>query len=142
MNRFAHSADDSLKTIDLNEILDFVAALSRRFASMRGITLELKPPGSPVTITTLPFFLENIIWLCLNLSMDAVGREKTVGLITEEAEKGPQIRFTGLGALADALNHGFPPEAEKALLGALKAELAADVRAEELVLCLPRDIGR
>ena len=142
MNRFAHSVDDSVKTVDLKEILDFVATLSARLASMRGITLELKPATSRVTITTIPFFLENIIWLCLNVSMDAVGREKTVGLVAEEWEKGPRIRFTQLEGLADTLTDRFPADPEKALLGALKAELAVDFRAEELVLYLPRDIGR
>ena len=142
MNRFAHSVDDSVKTVDLKEILDFVATLSARLASMRGITLELKPATSRVTITTIPFFLENIIWLCLNISMDAVGREKTVGLVAEESEKGLRIRFTQLEGLADTLADRFPADPEKALLGALKAELAVDFRAEELVLYLPRDIGR
>ncbi|MEJ2223013.1 MAG: sensor histidine kinase, partial [Desulfobacterales bacterium] len=40
MNRLAHSIDESIKTIDLNNILELLVALSDRFASMRGVDLQ------------------------------------------------------------------------------------------------------
>ncbi|MBW1796913.1 MAG: sensor histidine kinase, partial [Deltaproteobacteria bacterium] len=73
MNRFAHSVDESSKSVNLSDVVEFVAALSGRFASMRGVTVEPKPAAVPVTITTNPFFLENLIWLCLDFAMDAAG---------------------------------------------------------------------
>jgi signal transduction histidine kinase len=36
MNRFAHSADEPLKNIDLGETLELITAIAQRVASMRG----------------------------------------------------------------------------------------------------------
>ena len=61
MNRFAHSVDEGVKSIDLGETLALVTALSERFATMRGITLDLKTPSKGITLRTNPFFLINLI---------------------------------------------------------------------------------
>jgi len=141
MNRFAHSIDDSVKSVELGEVLKLMAALSERFASMRGITLEMNPPSSPVAITTDPFFLNHLLWRCVDFAMNAAGQGKTVGLLTEETENGPRIRFTRLEGLAEAPAGTFPAQGEKDLLDALKAELRVDAEAGELVLALSRDIS-
>ncbi len=142
MNKFAHSVDESVKSVELGEILELVASLSGRFASMQGVTLEPNPPAKPVRITTRPFFLETLVWLCLDFAIGAAGGGKTVGLVTEETGNGAQIRFTRLEGLAEAAMDTFPTEREKSLLGVLKAELSADVGAGELVLTLSGDIDR
>ena len=59
MNRFAHSVDEPLRQADLNDTLGLMATLSKRFASMRGVTLELEPPSRQVPVVTNPFFLQN-----------------------------------------------------------------------------------
>ena len=140
MNRFAHSIDESSKSVNLGDIVDFVATLSRRFASMRGVTLETKPTAVPVTINTSPFFLENLIWLCLDFAMDAAGDGNTIDIVTEKTENGAQVRFMQVEDLAKAPLDKFPAEREKALLDGLKADFVADVEAGELVIILPRHI--
>ena len=140
MNRFAHSVDESSKSVNLSDIVEFVAALSNRFASMRGVTLEPKPTAVPVTITTNPFFLENFIWLCLDFAMDAAGEGNTIDIITEKTENGAQVRIMHVEDLAKAPLDRFPAEREKALLDALKAGLTVKLEAGELVITLPRDI--
>jgi len=140
MNRFAHSVDESSKSVNLGDIVEFVAALSGRFASMRGVTIQPKPTEVPVKITTNPFLLENLIWLCLDFAMDAAGEGNTIDIITEKTENGAQVRFMQVEDLAKAPLDRFPAEREKALLDRLKAELVADVGAGELVITLPRDI--
>ncbi|MCJ7686495.1 MAG: hypothetical protein MUO68_19615, partial [Desulfobacteraceae bacterium] len=140
MNRFAHSVDESSKSVNLSDIVEFVAALSGRFASMRGVTVEPKPTAVPVTITTNLFFLENLIWLCLDFAMDAAGEGNTIDIITEKTENGAQVRIMQIKSLTRAAVDKFPAERETALLDALKADFVADVGAGELVITLPRDI--
>ena len=142
MNRFAHSVDESGRNIDVGELLEFVAALAGRFAFMRGVTLKTEPPAGRVTISKNPFFLENLVWLCLDFAMDAAGGGKNIDLITEEKENSVLIRLTRLEGLAEAQTNTFPAEQEKALLGVLKAELVANVEAGELVISPSRDMGR
>lgn len=140
MNRFAHSIDESSKSVNLGDIVEFVTTLSRRFASMRGVTVEPKPAESPVMIMTSPFFLENLIWLCLDFAMDAAGEGNTIDIVTEKTENGAQVRFMQVEDLAKAPLDKFPAEREKALLDGLKADFVADVEAGELVIILPRHI--
>jgi signal transduction histidine kinase len=140
MNRFAHSVDESLKSVNLGDVVGLIATLSGRLASMRGVTVEPKPAEVPVTINTNPFFLENLIWLCLDFAMDAAGAGNTIDIITVKTENGAQIRFMQVEDLAKAPPDKFPTEREKALLDLLKADLSADVEVGELVITLPRDI--
>ena len=140
MNMFAHSVDESVKSINLSDVVELMTALSCRFASMRGVTVEPKPAALPVTITTNPFFLENLIWLCLDFAMDAAGPGNTIDIITVKTENGAQIRFARVEDLAKAPLDKFPSEREKALLDTLKADLVSDVGAGALVITLPRYI--
>ena len=140
MNTFAHSIDESAKSIDLSDFLDFAQALFARFAVMRGIALESKPSESSLMITTSPFFLLNLTWLCLELAMDAAGSGKAVGLNARKTDTGAQIRFMGLKTLGEVLTGEFPGEKEKPLLELLKAEIEIEQERGEIMLNLPGDI--
>mgnify|MGYP000141500797 FL=1 len=132
MNRFAHSVDDPLRQADLNDTLGLMAALSGRFASMRGVTLELEPSSAQVSMITNPFFLQNLIWLCLDFAMGCSGPGKTVALKAERMENGARIRFSKLQELATGNTGSFPEERVKALLQALNADLLMDREHGEL----------
>lgn len=141
-NTFAHSVDESVRQIDLGELLSLLVALSSRFASMRGVTLELKPPQSPVSIITNQFFLENLVWLCLDFAMDAAGGGKTVVLSTEKTGNVALITLAVLEGLLGASEIMFPGKREEDLIGALQGELTAVRDTGEIILTLPADIGR
>ncbi len=72
LNRFAHSADHFSGEIDLNESLGFVVALSERFAAMAGVSFEHMEDGRTVPLNTTPFFLHNLLWLCINFAIEVV----------------------------------------------------------------------
>ena len=141
MNRFAHSTDESLKSVDLNEILELAVVLSNRLASMRSVTLKPKPQESPVKIRTSPFFLMNLIWLCLDFAMDRVGDGKIVELATQKTETGAQLRFGRLEGLTEAPLNTFPTEPEKSLLDLLKAELVVSAEKKEIVVRIAGNIN-
>lgn len=136
MNKFAHSVDEPLKSIDIGEAAALVLALSGRLAAMRGVALEVCQPPAPIMIHTNPFFFQNLLFLCLDFSMDAAGSGKTVLLRIEGAHKDGRVSFTGLGGLEGCQGKGFPGEREKALLRVLGAGLTFDARAGEMVLTL------
>lgn len=142
MNRFAHSIDESAKTIDLSDFLEFANTLFARFAVMRGVALEPESGESSLMISTSPFFLLNLIWLCLDFAMDAVGSGKAVGLGVRKTDIGAQISFTRLKALKDVHTGEFPGEKENILLELLKAEIEVEQERGEIVLKLPGDMPR
>jgi signal transduction histidine kinase len=138
MNKFAHSADEPLMSVDLGEILELLADLSGRSASIRGVTLEPESTGSSARITINPFLLENLVWLCLDFAMDMAGKGKSIRLIAEKTEDGGRIRFTQLEALGEPPADKFPGEVEKAFLAALKAQITKDVNGREIVLTISK----
>jgi len=142
MNRFAHSADASSQTIDLNDVIELLAALSSRFAALRGITLNPKLNQSPMTIRTSPFLLMNLLWLCLDFAMTAAGDDKVIELVTQKADAGIQIRFKRVACLAEGALQPFPAEREKHLLDLLKAELEVSTGNQEIVVRIAEDIQK
>jgi C4-dicarboxylate-specific signal transduction histidine kinase len=142
MNRLAHSVDESIKTIDLNDILELLVALSHRFAAMRDVTVDPKLGESPIMVRTSPFLLMNLLWLCLDFAMDAAGEDEIVELVTQKTEAGIQVFFKRLGGLAEAPLKPFPAEPEKRLLDLLRAELEVSAENQEIVIRLAGDIDR
>ena len=140
MHRLAHSLDDSVKTIDLNDILELLVALSDRFASLRGVAVQPQMHKEPLKIKTAPFFLLNLLWLCLDFALDAAGQEKTIELITQKTDAGVDVFFKGLGGLGNDQLKPFPAEPEKDLCGLLRAELEVNTGNQEMVVRIAEDI--
>ncbi len=136
MNRLAHSIDETITTVDLNQTIELVIDLTARIAAMRGVKVDLQLPGSPLTIPTAPFFLMNLLWLCLDFSMSASGDEKRVELVVEETGNSVRIRFRRLAGLSEALLETFPSEREENLLDVLEADLTVEHGREEIALRL------
>ena len=136
MNRFAHSTDQTITTVDLAQTIEIVLAVTARFAVMRGIQIDWQLPENPVALRTAPFLLMNLVWLCLEFSMSAGGDEKQVELVAEETAGGVRIRFRRLAGLTEALLETFPSEPEKILLEALGADLTTEPERKEMVLHL------
>ena len=137
MNTFAHSVDESQKRIDLGDTLGLVISLSKRFASMRGVALELAPSHDPIRITANQFLLENIVWLCLDYAMDAAGRGKRVVVSAERAGNAILIRLAMPDGLTGESGRIFPGKREEVLVGILSGELSAHPDRGEIVLTLP-----
>ncbi len=142
MNRLAHSVDESIKTVDLNEILELVVSLSHRFAAMRDVTVDPKLGESPMMVRTSPFLLMNLVWICMYFAMDAAGDDKVVELVTQKTEAGIQVFFKRLGGLAGAPLKPFPAEPEQRLLDLLRAELEVSTGNQEIVVRIAEDIDR
>jgi C4-dicarboxylate-specific signal transduction histidine kinase len=137
LNRFAHSVDMTAKGIDLHEIAEFVTNLASRFAALRGVTLDPRPPSRPVIVHMNPFFLEHILYLCLESAMDGAGKGKTVTLCFDEQETRARVRFTRIEGPGGTTTTSFPGERVRALIELLKAEIVFQEETGELILSLP-----
>ena len=133
MNRFAHSADEPIKCIDLGETLALTVALSSRLAAMKSVTLNFKPTPQPIRVTTRLFYLQNLIWLCLKEIFERAGAEKEITLTLRSQPEGAAIIFSPVDApVTDASTID--------LLNYLKAAMSADSQCRELHITLPVDM--
>jgi len=138
MNRFAHSVDESEKSVDLFDMVELIAGLSARFASVRGVELAAVPPEKPITVLTNPFLLQHALWVCLNFVMEQCGKGQKVLLGLDENENWARVHVTaGPGILKGSPGTPFPAESEGALIRALRAEIEVDEAKGEAVLNLP-----
>jgi len=142
MNRFAHSTDQPLATVDLAQTIETVLAVTARFVAMRGIKIELQLPENPVALQTPPFFLMNLIWLCLEFAMSAAGDEKQVELVAEAADGRIRIRFRRLAGLSAALLDTFASAREQNLREMLAADFKIELESKEIVLELTNQEAR
>ena len=140
MNHFAHSIDKIVSDVELNQTIEQFMALTERFAVLRGVKVDLKLPGIPIMIPTAPFFLMNLLWLCLDFCMSASGDDKRLELVVETAENCVRIRFRCPAGLTGDMLENFPSDREKNMLGVLAAELTVDAGSEEMVLQLPNTL--
>jgi len=134
MNRFAHSADQSIATVDLAQTIELAMAVTARFAVMKGYKIDLQLPDQPVAVQTAPFFLISLVWQCLEFAMSAGGDEKQIVVVGEAAQDGVRIRFGGLGGFSEAPLETFPSEREQPLLEMLGADLTVAAERREIVL--------
>jgi len=84
----------------------------------------------PVNVRTQPFFLQTLLYLCLNFAMTVAGKEKKIMLIAEPAK----IRFTGLDNLSESLIISFKEECPDTLLLSLGIRFIADSEIKEIIL--------
>ncbi len=140
MNRFAQSSDEAVADVDLHQTIELVRALTARFAAMRSVTVDLQLPASSLKIRTAPFFLMNLLCLCLDFAMSASGDEKRVELVVAETENSVQIQFQRLAGLTEELLESFPSNREKNLLTVLAADLTTEHGGDAMVLRLSKNI--
>ena len=141
MNRFAHSIDAIVAEVDLNQTIELFMALTDRFIVMGGVKVDLQLPDRSLKIPTAPYFLINLLWLCLEFAMSASGNDKQVALVAEEAGNSVVIRFQGLAGIAGKPPGTFPSDREKNLLPVLEADLTVDPQREEIVMRLSKKAG-
>lgn len=136
MSKFAHSADEFKKSVDLNELLSVTVRLATRFADMRRVTLDFRLTPSPAALVTDPFLLENLLWCCLDFAMDQAGSRGAVSVVPKKTDAGATVDFSGLKALEDGGTRPFPSEEAQLLSDALAARIKIDVEGCRLSLIL------
>jgi hypothetical protein len=138
MSRFAHSADELSRETDLGELTALLGLLAMRSAAMRGVAIQTLAPSAPVLVTTFPFGLLNLLWICLDCAMTAAGPGKTLELVAEKTTEGGLIRFRKLEQHSAASVPDIALGRLSALPRMLNATIAADGTKTELIVRLPR----
>lgn len=132
MNRFAHSADNFLQPVDMDELLSLSVALSKRLAEAKNVHLNFTKEDRGVTVETSPFLLMQLIWLCINNSLQSEDKEDSVIFDIEKTIHGANLWLTS-NAVAQQ-GEKFLTEDVLELASILKA--AIKVNPDEARVCL------
>lgn len=135
MNAFAHSVDEPVRRVNLDETLALMVSLSQRFAATRVVALTVGEP-SGASVVTYPYFLENCIHLCLAFALDSAGNGKAIAVDAAPEGEGGRIVFSGIEAPAGP----FPTQTVLNVACAIDARLEFDQTEKTLAIILPPKI--
>ena len=142
MNKMSHSVDDIFRTFDINEILRLSTALAEHTANRHRVNLQFRPSESRITVTTVTFFLMNLIWLCLTALFQIGDKARTVA-ISAEKRQGDKIliRMQMNGSDLEPEATYAAPSGLDLLAGALNADVEWKSLDSELLIYLPIDLS-
>ena len=110
LNRFAHSVDVEHTTVNIQELLEFVAELYGRKAVMADATLSVAASSQPLTMNANPYTLELLVGRALDIALTKVGESAEVTISAKATDVGVQLRFGGLTDVTEPIDF---PEAER-----------------------------
>ena len=138
MNRFAHSADNDFSKVDTIECLDLVIKLSARLANMKGVILKLENLEEKVEITTFPFLLENLLYLCIDNAMENAGEDKMIVMTVNK--KGNRIHFRFSGVNLKYNTEKVILSASESIFEKLGARIIVEKESGAFLLDMPEDL--
>ncbi len=142
LNRFAHTVDNAITDYDLKEVLDQLTALAQRFAFLKGVNLETSLEKESVKIRGNPFGLQQAVFICIRLVIDASNKNETISVTFEKEEHGARILITGRssnGAEEKESKLSFLKILMKELCGAIEI-ISLDNEQQSLALHIPMSI--
>jgi signal transduction histidine kinase len=140
MNRFSHSADPVRQPVNLYETTLFMTEVCDRLIRLRSISIRIIPPNPPVVIATRVFYLERLIWMCINEMMHAMAEGDILTLAIENRSGEACIRLSAAGPLPALTAAAFSSQAEKAMQDILQARILIDPQNGETLLKLSKEI--
>ena len=123
LNSFAHSSDEAVATVGLRELLDRIAAIAQRFATLKKTKLECEFPEEDVKLTTNAFVLQHAVFSCIRMALDAADEKWLISVSYEKSEPGHVFLVNS----ADPVSKTEGEDAERAVLSLLMKELGGTV---------------
>ncbi len=137
LNRFSHSVDALEGEVDLQDIIEMVAFLSHRPACTKGVTIRVQEASQTLKVRTTPFFLKNLLWLCLESAMEQMEEKHDLNIGVQKANRRFQIVFSGFSGKDFEKEAVTTNPRVEALLDLLGAEIALDRNERKVIITLP-----
>jgi len=139
MNRFSHSIDKPVESVNLMDVLDLAVNLSTylRFAGK----VDVQPFDGPAPmVDTCPFLLQAVVYQTLAdaFKIAGTGSRVTISIDESEGEKGWKIVFSGFGP--DGIQ-GFPDDWLKTMAASIGVMIDGDGGASGPALIVPLAIA-
>lgn len=123
LNRLSHSVDLTRELVDLEKSVIFVLDLAGRLLEMQQVTVEITPPLAPMVVDTNLFYLQNAIWLAIDMACCCSDQEKQVRISFGTDSTIPSVWFSMGRANKDKIENNikdlFESKEEQALMAYL-----------------------
>ena len=151
LNKFAHSTDETLSKIDLQEAIEQLVTLAQRFARLKHVVLTTVPPdheGPPVTLVTRHVQLQMALFASLEccFTVLSAGGEINVGIRKLEGKNVVNVVCKGdLPGQSEFVRNISESEnwpALQEIAACLEGSAKLDETAHGIVLSFPDEISR
>ena len=146
LNRFAHSMDEQLVALDLNDLLMEIASLAQRFARLREVGLETRLCSESLKMRSDPFRIQQVVFHFIEVSLKFSPKNTTITVASRRDKGAAQVIITDEAppragwlkklistpqlTLAETEEQSDP---DLAVLGIIMANLGGTVEAEDLL---------
>jgi C4-dicarboxylate-specific signal transduction histidine kinase len=144
LNRFSHTVDARCAAIEVNEAVEAIAALCRRFGTLRKVQLETRLPEASVAIEGSAFDFQHVVFRCIDLALGASTQGDVVSVAVHVANGGVQLTVTGGSAVDAVPDRAAGQAALGAVVEKVQGAMDATIQAGQPVrvsVWLPRVLG-
>ncbi len=123
LNRFAHTADEKMRTFDLVPVMENIVGLCERPAGLKKVKLDFRPGVASLMLNGNPFLLQLCFYQSLRLVLDSgcSGDILTISINSDDGSAGIAISGLDKGGI-DAVGLGL------AKLAGIMKELHGELR--------------
>jgi hypothetical protein len=134
LNRFAHSTDEPIRDLVLEEIVDLVVKVSRSLSFSRKLDLAPLDGIDGTVITANSIAVQYLVYRALVIAYRSVGMDDELAIATTPDPAGSRVVISGIGSTSD-----LPEEIEHLTATArhLGAEVTVDSSGRRLILLFP-----
>lgn len=134
MNTFAHSVDEFIREVDLNEAVSLAIQLVKLNPFSKTVKIEFLETGSHVIYTSL-FFLENLLYHAIYFALSAAAPDKHIKVSLLADSDGAGVKISGI---APNGFESFPTQETALLAKAIGAEISFDKSSGKFQIVLPQ----
>jgi signal transduction histidine kinase len=135
MNRFAHSVDHAIESVDLIDVLKLMINLTGFLSFASKVRFDSAEPIDR-TIRTCPFRLQNLIYHTLVFAFESVGPDGEIQVSMQREPNGDaRFTFAGLGSKS---SRPFPEEKTIKIAASINAEIHATADSQSINIRLPQ----
>jgi len=151
LNKFAHSTDETLSKIDLQDAIEQLVTLAQRFARLKHVVLKTMTPdheGPPVTLVTRHVQLQMALFASLEccFTVLSAGGEINIGILKLEGKNAVHVvckgDLSGLSEFTRNISESKNWQALQEIAACLEGSAKLDETAHGIVLSFPDEISR
>lgn len=143
LNHFAHTTDEPIASVDLNEVVEQIVFLSQRFARLTGVVVRAESTDQALTVVTNSLQLRAALFLSLECWWEKMESGGVVTVCPTSHGEASAVRFSCEGGPSDrsTFEKGMSTSQCWAtledLLGAIGAKIEMDESIRGFFLILP-----
>jgi C4-dicarboxylate-specific signal transduction histidine kinase len=126
LNRFAHHVDERRAQLEVNGLIRNLVALAKRFAEMKGASLEAVCSEAEIYLVSDPFGFQHMVFTALERAFDAAGRGDALQVTVQPEKSGAAVTISGPRSVQLATE-----DLRLAQVKALTAKLGGEIQLRE-----------